>query len=90
MLTFANRNNLLDTVAANMDLSNWSENDQVAVDNIIRNGVKTMDQKIDDIMPYLAKSPRMMELVRQAAVQDENAPAAQVKPKQSNFSIELP
>lgn len=75
-IEFNNLNSFLNTISVNMDAANWDEADREAVANILNPmNLDSATQKRDKLMPYLAKSPRMMEKLRQTAAQQPAAPA---------------
>ena len=66
-LHFKDKSQIVNVVKANQGVDGiWSEEDTKAVNRILKDVDKSADEKADALIPYARKSPRMMDLLRQA------------------------
>lgn len=66
-LHFKDKSQIVNVVKANQGVDGiWSEEDTKAVNRILKDPDKSADEKADALIPYARKSPRMMDLLRQA------------------------
>lgn len=66
-LDFKDKSQIVNVVKANQGVEGiWSEEDAEAINRILKDVDRSADEKADALIPYVRKSPRMMNLLRQA------------------------